>query len=82
MISNSLFSEAKISNLVVTNKSVIDIECHQSLESALDLMHSKNIASLPVYGTPGHFLSSGNPQLAVHLGKQYIGNLCSCGHFI
>jgi hypothetical protein len=51
---------------------LVEIEAHLTIKDATLLMHKNNIHSLAVYGAPGHFLTSTDPQPIIHCGKQYI----------
>ncbi len=54
---------------------LIQIDAHAPLKTALNLMRSKHITKLAVFGPPNAFIASGDPSRTVHNGKKYIGVL-------
>ncbi|KAJ3273807.1 hypothetical protein HDV01_003934 [Terramyces sp. JEL0728] len=53
-------------------KTVVDIEVHTSIQTALEIMKTNSITKIPVYGQAGHFITSSDPKKSTFNDKQYI----------
>ena len=66
------FVPVKISELVKCKRELVDVYSDTSVHDVLSILSKEKLMSLPVYGRPGHWISSGGFDVTVH-NKQYIG---------
>lgn len=61
----------------IASKELFSLEAHETLATAFAAFNAFGFNSIPVYGKPGHFLSSsaGDESRLIHNGKQYISVL-------